>query len=94
MVKTSLFKSDSWSDSLRAAAIDSGVDPGRALLETDRSSLAEGLYVKWEHDGRVVERYKWVRPVFLNAILDSGSHWRDRPIIRNGLKDDVDLFLL
>jgi hypothetical protein len=93
-VQPSLYKSADWRESLRAAAIESGVDPERALRETDGSDLAEGLYLKWEQDGRVVERYKWVRPDFLNAILDSGSHWRDRPIIRNGLSSDVDLFRL
>jgi len=75
------------------AAVAAGADPVRvAETETDRSDLAEGLYIKWEQDGKVVERYKWVRRDFLNAILDSGSHWRDRPLIVNGLRDDVDIF--
>jgi len=35
----------------------------------------------------VVERYKWVRAGFLQALLDSGSHWADRPLIANRLAD-------
>ena len=42
--------------------------------------------------GRVVGRYKWVRRDFLNAILDSGTHGKERPVIPNGLRDSVDLF--
>lgn len=53
----------------------------------------EGLYLKVEEDGRVVERYKWVRPEFLQAILDSGEHWADRPIEPNQLADPGVLYV-
>jgi hypothetical protein len=52
----------------------------------------EGLYLKVEEGGRVVERYKLVRSSFLTAILDSGSHWLDRPIVPNQLRDGADLY--
>jgi hypothetical protein len=52
----------------------------------------EGLYIKVEEQGQVVERYKYVRFDFLNAILDSGSHWMRRPIVPNQLAAGVDLF--
>jgi len=55
-----------------------------ALRETDRSDNSEGLYIKWEEEGRVVGRYKWVQRDFLNAILDSGTHGKERPVIANG----------
>jgi hypothetical protein len=45
----------------------------------------EGLYVKVEQDGRVVDRLKYVRPDFLAAVLDSESHWQSRPILPNRL---------
>jgi ATP-dependent RNA circularization protein (DNA/RNA ligase family) len=52
----------------------------------------EGLYLKREDSGRVTERYKYVRAGFLQAVADSGSHWADRPIEPNRLRDGVDLF--
>ena len=52
----------------------------------------EGLYIKVEEDGRTVARYKWVRPDFLTAILDSGTHWLDRPLVANGLADPEVLY--
>src|SRR5258708_7620729 len=55
------------------------------------TELMEGLYLKREHEGRVVARYKYVRPEFLQAVADSDSHWMDRPIVPNTLCDRVDL---
>jgi hypothetical protein len=52
----------------------------------------EGLYVKQEENGRVVGRYKYVRPEFLQAVADSDSHWMDRPIEPNILRDSLDIF--
>src|SRR5690606_33350602 len=81
-----------WRDALRAAARACGADPGRVLAETDASDAMEGLYIKVEEDGRTVARYKWVRPDFLTAILDSGTHWLDRPLVANGLADPEVLY--
>jgi len=92
MVAPSLYKSAHWREALRVACVAAGADPGRALLETDGSELAEGLYVKHEDDDRVIGRFKYVRAGFLQAIQESGSHWASRPIIQNRLHDDVDLF--
>jgi hypothetical protein len=69
-----------------------GLDAERVWKETDRSDLMEGLYIKVEEDGRVVERYKYVRASFLTSVLDSGGHWLKRPIVPNQLRDGVDLF--
>jgi hypothetical protein len=33
-----------------------------------------------------------VRADFLQAILDSGSHWAERPIIQNQLAPGIDIF--
>jgi hypothetical protein len=52
----------------------------------------EGLYIKVEQGGTVAERYKYIRASFLSAVLDSGSHWLDRPIVPNQLSSGVDLF--
>ncbi|HLK67529.1 MAG TPA: RNA ligase family protein [Bryobacteraceae bacterium] len=52
----------------------------------------EGLYIKWEADGRVQGRYKYVRRGFLQAVEDSEGHWMDRPIEPNRLLPGTDLF--
>jgi hypothetical protein len=80
-------RTSGWRDSLAAASTATGQDPATVARESDSDDDMEGLYVKVEHDGRTVGRYKWVRPSFLNAILDAGTHWQDRPILPNRLRD-------
>lgn len=71
-----------------------GIDVETAWRETDRSITMEGLYVKWEEDGKVADRFKYVRSEFLQQALSSGSHWLARPIIPNQLRGSIDeLFL-
>lgn len=62
---------------------------GRSLYSPE---TAEGLYIKVEEGGQVVERYKFVRASFLTAVVDSGGHWLDRPIVPNGLAAGVTLW--
>lgn len=45
----------------------------------------EGLYVKWEEDGEVKGRYKFVRGDFISQIAGAEEHWHDRPILQNQL---------
>lgn len=92
LVGASTCRTRRWREALAAAAIESGVDPDRAAAETDSSDQMEGLYLKVEEHGRVVGRCKWIRPGFLQALLDSGSHWADRPIIANRLADPEVLY--
>ena len=77
---------------MKAAAIAAGVDPARALAETDDTDLAEGVYLKVENESETLERGKFVRAAFVQHIIDSGSHWASRPIIENRLAPGVDLF--
>ena len=92
LIGSSLHKSPGWRDNLNAAAQARGLDAEQVWRETDPSDLMEGLYIKVEEDGRVVERFKFVRASFLTQVLDSGSHWLARPIVPNQLADGVDLF--
>ena len=91
-VGPSHFKSERWQEALAEQAWSSGVRPERASRETDGSSEMEGLYLKVEEERQVVARLKYVRSSFLNAILDSGTHWLDRPIVPNLLAPGVDLW--
>ena len=92
LIRPSLYKSPNWRASLDRVIADNGLDREITLRETDGSELAEGLYIKVEEGGRVIGRYKYVRPSFLTAVLESGSHWLERPILPNGLADGVDLY--
>lgn len=92
LVGRSLYKSPAWQEALEAAARAAGVDPERARRETDPADQAEGIYVKVEEGGVVVERYKWIRAGFLTSVVDSGSHWLARPILPNQLAPGVELF--
>jgi RNA ligase len=85
LVGPSAYKSSDWRARLVQAA---GVAPHRPDLverQTDWSELMEGLYIKVEQDGRVAERFKYVRADFLTTVLDSESHWQSRPILPNQL---------
>ncbi|MBS2039377.1 RNA ligase family protein [bacterium] len=88
----SLYKSQEWWPRLGELAVELGLDAGRVQRETDPSPLSEGLYIKVEEQGQVLERYKFVRSSFLTTVVDSESHWLDRPIVPNQLAPEVDIF--
>jgi len=85
LITRSNFITDDRFENLTAAAIDAGVLPVDAVKHTDLDTRMEGLYVKWEADGIVKGRYKYVRDTFTSAILEQETHWHDRPIIKNRL---------
>ena len=84
MVGPSLYRSPDWRDTLRMAAEQANVDPEDALRLAD-GDLAEGHYIKIEQGGAVLFRAKFVRPGFVQKIVESGVHWSARPMIRNRL---------
>lgn len=90
-VRRSLYQTENWREALRVAAEKVGIDPDLALIQTDDSDRSEGLYLKIEDERGVIGRYKWVRASFLQTILDSGSHWQNRPIIENRLSPGLDI---
>ena len=92
LVGPTLYKSESWAARLEAVAIERRLDPALVRRQTDRTPLAEGLYIKWEDEHEVLGRYKFVRHSFLQAVEQSESHWHARPILPNQLADGVDLY--
>jgi len=78
---------------LRASAEKEGLDADKICRETDASKTMEGLYIKVEEDGQVVQRVKYVRSSFLQTVEESGTHWLDRPIVPNGLCRSIDELL-
>ena len=91
-IRPSLYKSEDWWCRLALAARELNLNPDRVQHETDPSPLSEGLYLKVEGQGQVLARYKYVRSSFLTRVLDSETHWLDRPVLPNQLADGVDLF--
>ncbi|MGH1351420.1 MAG: RNA ligase family protein, partial [Methyloligellaceae bacterium] len=81
----SLYISDKHEEVLRQEAVKLGLEPEQVMRETDMTGLSEGFYFKLEDDEKVLGRYKFVRSEFLQTILESGSHWNERPIIPNRL---------
>ena len=49
----------------------------------------EGLYIKVESEDEVLERLKYVRYSFFQSIIDSETHWLDRPIIPNQIDKEI-----
>lgn len=88
----SLFISNAPDKSLAEQCEKSGADIGLAVRQTDLTGIMEGIYIKVEDGDYVTDRLKFVRGSFLNTILDSESHWLNRPIIANRLADGADLF--
>ena len=70
-----------------------GTDAERTKAQTDLSGVMEGIYIKVEEGDYTVDRLKFVRHSFLNSILDSESHWMNRPLTANRLEEGKDLFL-
>ncbi len=92
MVGMSRHKSAAWRDGLAQAAADGGVELERAIRETDPSDDMEGLYIKIEDEDQVLDRFKFIRHGFLTSVIESETHWLDRPVIRNTLAPGVDIF--
>lgn len=70
---------------LRNVSLELNLDAERQCAETDPSGTMEGLYLKVEEGGQVVSRLKYVRVSFLQHLLESETHWLDRPIVPNQL---------
>lgn len=85
MISRSNFITSSRNDNLIKSAKDANVDPDFVISHTDMNPNMEGLYIKWEEDGIVKGRYKFVRDSFTSSILDQETHWHDRTIVQNKL---------
>lgn len=64
------------------------LDTERAVRETDLSGTMEGLYVKEENEDIVMNRFKYVRGGFIQAVFEADGHWQSKPIIPNQLQNE------
>ncbi|AKA69299.1 RNA ligase family protein [Clostridium scatologenes] len=86
------FKSHSWQKNLEKSCSELDLSYEIAKKQTDTTDLMEGIYIKVEDENYVLSRMKYVRASFLNTIMDSETHWVNRPIIPNKLKLGIDIF--
>lgn len=89
LVGKTKYQTPNWKDTLQIKAQMFGCAVERVMSETDQSGMMEGLYIKQESDTEVVGRYKYIRHDFLQTILDSGTHQKDRLPVYNSLEGDI-----
>ncbi len=75
-------------ENLCSAASQKSLDVERAVRETDLSGIMEGLYIKEEDEKCVLNRYKYIRGGFIQAVFEAEGHWHSKPIIPNKLQND------
>jgi RNA ligase-like protein len=92
LVRPSLYKSNRWRETLQEAARVSDSRLEMVERQTEDSDLSEGVYLKLENETTVLDRFKFVRADFIQAITASDGHWQSRPILPNRLADGVDIF--
>lgn len=78
---------------LREDAKRLGLDADQICRETDAARTMEGIYIKVEENGEVVDRMKYVRASFLQTVEIPQTQWLDRPIVPNRITQSIqDLF--
>lgn len=78
LVRKSMYQSENWRELLWNLSEKEGFELKPLLDQCDQSDLAEGLYIKHEDENKVLGRYKYVRREFVENIINSGTHLRDR----------------
>ena len=86
------FISDQARENLAVQCEKGRADQEQTMAQTDLSGIMGGIYIKVEEGDYVINRLKYVRPTFLNAILDSESHWMNRPLVANQLAGGRSLY--
>lgn len=92
LIKPSLARTSTWREDFEKAAVREGLTVERAWGYADKSEFAEGLYGKVEEGDYVVDRFKFVRGDFIQAIEEAGVHHAERTLIPNQLAAGVDLY--
>ena len=74
---------------LREDAERLGLDADQICRETDAALTMEGIYIKVEENGEVVDRMKYVRASFLQTVETPQTQWLDRPIVPNRITQTI-----
>jgi hypothetical protein len=80
---------DAWLANLKISCDRAGDNYEQRLSRLYKAQNVEGLYLKHEVDGVVVERAKWVEPGFVQTILDANVHWQSAFMVPNMLGCEV-----
>lgn len=88
----SKFKSRNFENSLKKQCDTLNLSFELVKKQTDMSEYMEGIYIKAESENYTIDRFKYVRNSFLNTILNSETHWLNRPLIPNLLADNINIF--
>lgn len=89
LISQPLYQSSHWRERLWEICDRYNLNLEETLKQTDQSDLMEGLYIKHEDAVKVIGRYKYVRYEFVENIINSGSHLRDRIPIHNLLVSET-----
>jgi len=92
MIKPSLYKTDNWISAMKIACERANDNFNERLAKIDTTMLSEGLYIKVEENGQVIDRYKFIRAEFVQCIINQQEHHDDRIHIMNKLADGINLF--
>ncbi len=85
LLKKSLYTTEKREENLRAYCEENGLKIDEILQETDLTDLMEGLYIKVEENGTVVDRLKYVRKGFAQVDTGSTNDWLKKRIVPNQL---------
>ena len=86
--------SDKHLEHLREDAERLHLDTDQICRETDAARTMEGIYIKVEENGDVVDRMKYVRTSFLQTVETPQTQWLDRSIVPNRIKCSIsELFI-
>lgn len=88
LVGKSFYQSPDWKENLKKRSEMFGANFQTVMDQTDQAGMMEGLYIKHENDHEVIGRYKYVRHEFLQTILNSDSHYKDRLPIYNKVEGE------
>jgi hypothetical protein len=91
-IKPSLYKSPIWKENLKNISDELGYNWDVINKHTDASNLAEGVYIKWEEDGEVKGRFKYVRHDFVSLIVANDEHHFNLPPVPNKLDHNINIF--
>lgn len=83
LITTPFYQSSNWRHSLWNQCELVGQPLDQVYADTDQSDMAEGLYIKHEEERQLIGRYKYIRYSFLETIINSGTHLRDRAPVHN-----------
>lgn len=86
LIQDSNYISENFLENLKLMARKAGADEEKICAQTEKCRTMEGLYIKVEENGRVVDRMKFVRNSYKQQT-EQLENWHTQKIITNMLKN-------